>query len=58
MSDVLKGKILLARLPQGVLGLQKTNIIGTLLLSQLHIAALVSADVKLTRAADVKLAHL
>ncbi|MEM7212780.1 MAG: hypothetical protein AAF479_12960 [Pseudomonadota bacterium] len=40
MADVLKGKIFLARLPQGELGLQKTRLLGMLLLTQLHVAAL------------------
>ena len=40
MADVLKGKIFLARLPMGELGLQKTRLLGMLLLTQLHVAAL------------------
>lgn len=40
MPEVLRGKIFLARLPQGELGLQKTRLLGMLLLTQLHVAAL------------------
>lgn len=40
MSDILKDKILLARLPQGQLGMGKTSLIGSLLLSQAHLSAL------------------
>ena len=40
MAEVLRGKIFLARLPQGELGLQKTRLLGMLLLTQLHVAAL------------------
>lgn len=40
IADVLKGRIFLARLPQGELGLQKTRLLGLLLLTQLHIGAL------------------
>lgn len=40
MADVLDGKILLARLPQGSLGLEQVKILGMLLLSQFHLAAL------------------
>lgn len=41
LENVLnKGKVLLCRLPQGKLGLQKTSIIGSLLLAQVHATAL------------------
>jgi type IV secretory pathway TraG/TraD family ATPase VirD4 len=41
LSDIIKDrKILLARLPQGQLGIHKTKLIGSLLLSQFHLAAL------------------
>lgn len=43
MPDVLSGRILLARLPQGKLGVQKTAILGSLLLSQFHQAVLETA---------------
>lgn len=40
-KDILeKDKIFVARLPQGKLGLQKTSLLGTLLLSQFHLACL------------------
>ena len=39
-SDVLSGKILLARLPQGRLGFEQVRVLGLLLLSQLHLQAL------------------
>lgn len=38
MDDCLRGTILLARLPQGVLGVQNTRTIGMLLLAQLQVA--------------------
>ncbi len=44
LRDVLKGKILFARLPQGKLGLQKTKMMGSLLLSAIHNAALSRED--------------
>lgn len=40
LDAVLEGKILIATLPQGRLGLQKTKMIGSLLLTRLHMAAL------------------
>lgn len=40
MAEVLEGRIFLARLPQGELGIQKTRLLGMLLLAQLHVAAL------------------
>ncbi|MEM7192824.1 MAG: hypothetical protein AAF405_08200, partial [Pseudomonadota bacterium] len=40
MAEVLRGKIFLARLPHGEMGLQKTRLLGILLLTQLHVAAL------------------
>ncbi len=45
-DDVLKGKILIARLPQGRLGLQKTQMLGSLLLARIHAAALARTDRK------------
>lgn len=38
------GKILIARLPQGRLGLQKTKMLASLLLARLHMAALARQD--------------
>jgi hypothetical protein len=43
-DDVLNGKILIARLPQGRLGLQKTQVLGALLLARIHAAALARPD--------------
>lgn len=41
LEEVLEqGKILIAKLPQGKLGLQKTRMLGSLLLARLHMAAL------------------
>jgi len=41
MSEILAaGKILIVALPQGKLGIEKAALIGSLLMSQLHIAAL------------------
>lgn len=40
MRDVLSGKIVLARLPQGRLGFEQVRVLGILLLSQLHLQAL------------------
>jgi hypothetical protein len=41
LQDILdNGKILIVRLPQGQLGIQKASLIGALLLSQLHLTAL------------------
>lgn len=41
LKDIIRDrKILLARLPQGQLGIHKTKLIGSLLLSQFHLAAL------------------
>jgi type IV secretory pathway TraG/TraD family ATPase VirD4 len=40
MDEVLAGKIFFARLPQGKLGIGKAALIGSLLLSQAHLAAL------------------
>jgi type IV secretory pathway TraG/TraD family ATPase VirD4 len=40
MPDVLEGQIFLARLPQGKLGIGKTALLGSLLLSQAHVASL------------------
>ncbi len=40
MTDILKGKIFLARLPQGKLGKELTQAFGHLLLAQLHLSAL------------------
>lgn len=40
MKDVLSGKIVLARLPQGRLGFEQVRVLGLLLLSQLHLQAL------------------
>lgn len=41
LSDVLENnKILIVRLPQGKLGIGKTGLLGSLLLSQAHVAAL------------------
>lgn len=39
-DEVLNGKILIARLLQGRLGLQKTQMLGSLLLARIHAAAL------------------
>lgn len=44
MSDVLDGRVLLCRLPQGQLGLDKARLIGMLLLAQFHLAALDRTD--------------
>lgn len=44
LEQVLGGKILIARLPQGRLGLQKTQMLGSLLLARLHMAALARED--------------
>lgn len=44
MEEVLRGKILIARLPQGKLGIQKTAVIGSLLLATLHSAILDRED--------------
>lgn len=44
MANVLNGKILLARLPQGKLGLEQVRVLGHLLLSQFHLAALSRTD--------------
>ena len=40
MKNVLTGKIVLARLPQGRLGFEQVRVLGLLLLSQLHLQAL------------------
>ncbi len=40
MNDVLEGNILLARLPQGELGINKTRLLGMLMLSQAQAAAM------------------
>lgn len=40
IGEVLAGKILLARLPQGSLGIEQVRVLGILLLSQLHLAAM------------------
>lgn len=40
VSDALDGKIILARLPQGQLGLENVKVLGILLLTQFHLAAL------------------
>lgn len=40
LPGVLDGRILIARLPQGRLGLQKTRVLGAILLARLHAAAL------------------
>lgn len=40
LEAALEGKIVIARLPQGRLGLQKTRVIGALLLARLHALAL------------------
>lgn len=40
LDGVLDGKILIARLPQGRLGLSKTRTLGAILLARLHAAAL------------------
>lgn len=40
VADILTGKILLAKLPQGILGIGKVRLLASLLLSQLHLAAL------------------
>lgn len=44
MSDILKDKIFLCRLPQGQLGSEKARLVGMLLLAQLHIACLGRTD--------------
>jgi hypothetical protein len=44
LPGVLDGKILIARLPQGRLGLQKTRILGAILLARLHAVALSRSD--------------
>jgi hypothetical protein len=41
LAEVLRdGKILIVALPQGELGIEKSSLIGSLLMSQLHLAAL------------------
>jgi len=40
MSDTVKDKILFVRLPQGQLGLSKVSLIGSVLLSSIHLACL------------------
>lgn len=40
VSDTVANKILLVRLPQGELGISKVSLIGSLLLSQIHLACL------------------
>lgn len=40
VSDTVKDKILLVRLPQGELGMSKVSLIGSLLLSQMHLACM------------------
>ncbi len=40
MSDAVKDKILFVRLPQGQLGLSKVSLIGSVLLSSMHLACL------------------
>lgn len=40
MKDLLAGRIVLARLPQGRLGFEQVRVLGLLLLSQLHLQAL------------------
>lgn len=40
MSDTVKDKILFVRLPQGQLGLSKVSLIGSVLLSSIHLASL------------------
>ena len=40
LPGVLQGKIMIARLPQGRLGLSKTRVLGSILLARLHAAAL------------------
>lgn len=44
MVDVLNGKILIARLPQGALGIEKTRVLGAILLAMLHSVALGRAN--------------
>ncbi|MDF2233148.1 hypothetical protein P2H44_11355 [Albimonas sp. CAU 1670] len=44
LDAVMRGRILIARLPQGRLGLQKTATLGALLLARLHAAALARED--------------
>ena len=44
LDGVLEGKILIARLPQGRLGLQKTRVLGAILSARLHAAALSRTD--------------
>ncbi|MFS4438618.1 type IV secretory system conjugative DNA transfer family protein [Paracoccaceae bacterium GXU_MW_L88] len=43
LSDVFKGKIVFVRIPQGALGLSKTSLIGSLVLSNFHLTALSQA---------------
>ncbi|WP_350151351.1 type IV secretion system DNA-binding domain-containing protein [Nitrosomonas sp.] len=40
VSEIVKDKIILVRLPQGQLGMSKVSLIGSLLLSQIHLACL------------------
>lgn len=40
MADVLDGKMLIAKLPQGALGIEKTRVLGSLLIAMFHAAAL------------------
>lgn len=46
LNDIVKDKILFIRLPQGELGLEKTALIGNLLMAQIHQACL-SRDITL-----------
>jgi hypothetical protein len=46
MDEVLDGKILLVRLPQGKLGTNVVKIVGHLLLAQIHLTAMARTDTK------------
>jgi type IV secretory pathway TraG/TraD family ATPase VirD4 len=49
ISEILSGKILLARFPQGQLGFEQIRVLGILLLSQIHLAAMANAATVPTR---------
>lgn len=46
LPGILDGKIMIARLPQGRLGLSKTRVLGSILLARLHAAALARPDTR------------
>ncbi len=52
LSDVLDGKVLLVRLPKGLIGDETASLIGSLVVAKVWQAAMARADEKRTRRAD------